>query len=250
MRRRFRHLIFVHSPRMKISSGALVKAKNTPNIHNSLIKPRKGLDSKMACTHFNKKQATFNIQRLINWTKLYPQRCWSFLMEVWGCPSLQMYSAMRINWNAFWIMWAQTLGRKRKEIYWQLWTKWEFSNDPGFFFFSFFFPLSVSLFRLPQNILSTRSRLPWRLSALLSGHVSISLITFFSSCRSVLRSCPPHRSISLPAWWGPSLCWPRTFRSRSLARRTTSASSTSRATRTACRRSGSTAAAFSVRRPR
>ncbi|KAI4824515.1 hypothetical protein KUCAC02_013019, partial [Chaenocephalus aceratus] len=68
--------------------------------------------------------------------------------------------------------------------------------------------------------------------------------------RSALRSCPRLRYISLLESCGPSPCWPRTFRSLSPDRGTTSASSTSRAAHTASPRSGSTAAASSVRRPR
>lgn len=95
-------------------------------------------------------------------------------------------------------------------------------------------------------------------------HICFSLrahsFSFFKSCmsvfvlflisRSVLRSCLPPRSISLLELWGRSPYWPRTCPSLSLDRGTMSVSSTSKATRTVSRLWGSTAPAYSVKRPR
>lgn len=70
-------------------------------------------------------------------------------------------------------MWLDALGKKRKTIYKQLWTKGS-SVMIGISSVSIFIPS-------PQNILSTQICVPLRLSAFFSSHVSISLITFFSS---------------------------------------------------------------------
>lgn len=84
---------------------------------------------------------------------------------------------------------------------------------------------------------------------LFQSRLNFFILIFFIS-RSVLRSCPPPRSISLLELWDRSPCWPRTYPSHSPDKGTTSVSSTSRATHTAYRLWGLTAPAYSVRRPR